>query len=129
MRAGTVGEALVAEYLVGIGWAILGRNVRVGRSELDLVAVDPGPPALLVVVEVRANRASTFGTPEETVAGRKLRLVYAGALRLRALGVLPGGLPLPRSPLRVDLVAVEIAPALGMAAGGTVLRHLRSVIG
>jgi Holliday junction resolvase-like predicted endonuclease len=129
MRAGSVGERLVAEYLDGLGWTVLARNVRLGRSELDLVAVDPGPPALLVVVEVRANRASTFGAPEETVAGRKLRLVYAAALRLRALGVLPDGLPLSRLPLRVDLVAVEIAPALGPSAGGPVLRHLRGVIG
>ena len=35
------------------GWTVLARNVHVGRHELDLVAVDPGPPAALVVVEVR----------------------------------------------------------------------------
>lgn len=129
MRAGGTGEALVAEYLAGIGWTVLARNVRVGRSELDLVAIDPGPPARLVVVEVRANRASTFGTPEESVPGRKLRSVYGAALRLRAMGVLPDGRRLPRLPLRVDLVAVEMAPALGPAAGGTLLRHLKGVIG
>jgi putative endonuclease len=129
MRAGTVGEALVADYVVGLGWTILGRNVRVGRSELDLVAVDPGPPALLVVVEVRANRTSRFGLPEESVDRDKLRAVYRGAVALRTMGRLPDGTRLPRLPLRVDVVSVELAPRLGHGFAGTVLRHLRGVNG
>jgi putative endonuclease len=129
MRAGSAGEALVAEYLTGLEWTILARNVRVGRSELDLVAVDPGPPATLVVLEVRANRTSRFGLPEESVDRDKLRTVYRGALALRAAGGLPGGTVLPRLPLRVDVVSVEIAPGLGQRLDGTVLRHLRGVIG
>ena len=129
MRAGAAGEAVVGEYLTRIGWTILARNVRVGRSELDLVAVDPGPPAALVIVEVRANRTSRFGLPEETVDREKLRAVYRGALALRVAALLPGGARLPRLPLRVDVVSVEIAPQLGHGLGGTVLRHLRGAIG
>jgi Holliday junction resolvase-like predicted endonuclease len=134
MRAGSVGERLVAEYLGGLGWTVLARNVRVGRSELDLVAIDPGPPAMLVVVEVRANRQSSFGSPEERIDQRKLGAVYRGALALRAAGQLPvtdarsGTAWLPRLPLRVDVVSVEIAPGLGRGIDGTALRHLRSVI-
>ena len=37
----------VADRLAAGGWRILGRNVHVGRRELDIVAVDPGPPAWL----------------------------------------------------------------------------------
>ena len=129
MRAGTAGEALVAEYLTGMGWTILARNVRVGRSELDLVGVDPGPPPMLVIVEVRANRTSRFGLPEESVDPDKLRTVYRGALALRALGGLPDGTRLPRLPVRVDVILVELAPRLGRGINGTVLRHLRGVIG
>lgn len=129
MRAGSAGEALVGEYLTGIGWTILARNVRVGRSELDLVAVDPGPPATLVVVEVRANRTSRFGLPEESVDREKMRTVYRGALALRVAGLLPSGTRLPRLPLRVDVVSIEIGPGLGLGLDGTVLRHLRGVIG
>jgi putative endonuclease len=129
MRVGSVGEALVVKYLGGIGWTVLARNVQVGRSELDLVAVDPGPPAMLVVVEVRANRTSRFGRPEESVDRDKLRTVYRGAFALRAAGGLPDGTRLPRLPLRVDVVSVEIGPGLGHSVGGTVLRHLKGVIG
>ena len=52
-RAGDAAETLVAARLLAAGWTILARNVHVGRHELDLVAIDPGPPAALVVVEVR----------------------------------------------------------------------------
>jgi len=122
-------EQLVAGQLAAAGWTVLARNVRVGRSELDLLAVDPGPPAALVVVEVRANRASTFGPPEATVDPRKLRTVYRGALALRAAGVLNDGVALPRLPLRVDLVTVEAAPFLARGVAGPIVRHLRGLIG
>lgn len=127
-RSGRLAEGLVAARLGAEGWTILGANVRVGRSELDLVAVDPGPPPHLVVVEVRANRASAFGPPEERVDAAKLRAVYRGALGLRAAGVLPDGTRLPRSPLRVDLISVELLPTLGGAAPATRFRHVRGLV-
>src|SRR3972149_1307137 len=43
--AGDAAERLVAERLRAAGWTILGLNVHVGRAELDIVAIDPAPPA------------------------------------------------------------------------------------
>ncbi len=48
-RAGDAAEDEVARRLLAQGWTLLGRRVRAGRSELDLVATDPGPPRALVV--------------------------------------------------------------------------------
>jgi Holliday junction resolvase-like predicted endonuclease len=127
MRSGALAERLVADSLAAVGWRVLGTNVRVGRSELDLVAVDPGPPATLVVVEVRANRGSGFGAPEERVDHAKLRAVFRGGLGVRAAGCLPDGTPLPRLPLRIDVISVELGPTLGGAVRGTEIRHLRGV--
>ena len=45
---------------------MLARNVHAGRSELDIVAVDPGPPERLVVVEVRWRASRSFGGAEES---------------------------------------------------------------
>ena len=59
--AGDTAEALVGARLSEAGWTVLARNVHVGRHELDLVAVDPGPPPMLVVVEVRWRRRRDFG--------------------------------------------------------------------
>jgi putative endonuclease len=106
-RTGDAAEAVVAERLEAAGWAILARNVHVGRHEIDLVAVDPGPPRALVVIEVRWRVDRAFGLPEETVDHRKRVRVRQAAYGLLDRGSLPGGATLPRLPLRFDLVVVE----------------------
>ena len=96
-QAGDAAEALVAARLADAGWTVLARNVHVGRHELDLVAVDPGPPAALVVVEVRWRAGRDFGLPEETVDHRKRVRVRAAAYGLLDRGVLPDGSPVPQA--------------------------------
>lgn len=119
-RIGDEAERLVTERLVDAGWRILGRQVRVGRAELDIVAIDPAPPARLVVVEVRARASRAFGLPEETVDARKRLRLRRAAQALREHGSLGDGTPVPPLPLRLDLVVVE-PPA---SAGGPVrIRH------
>lgn len=123
-RAGDAAEELIATRLAAAGWTILGRNVRVGRGELDIVAVDPGPPPGLAVVEVRWRRDRGFGLPEETVDWRKRRHVRLAALALIERG-LPGGRALPALPLRFDLIVVE--PPL-RAGGEPRIRHHRNAV-
>ena len=106
-RLGDAAEERVATHLQAAGWTVLGRNVRMGRHELDLVALDPGPPGALVVVEVRWRAGREFGLPEETVDHRKRTRVRAGGYGLLERGNLPDGSPLPRLPLRFDLVVLE----------------------
>ncbi|MFM2105900.1 MAG: hypothetical protein RL338_932 [Chloroflexota bacterium] len=123
-RTGDAAEALVERHLTRRGWRILARRLRVGRSELDLVALDPGPPPRLVAVEVRWRSARDWGLPEETWRGSKRRSVRAGLARLLAAGALPDGRPLPRAVPAIDLVAVEPGPVGG---GPPRLRHHRDV--
>ena len=106
-QSGDAAEQLVADRLSAEGWTILGRNVHVGRYELDLIAVDPGPPQMLVVVEVRWRTGRDFGLPEETVDARKRARVRAAAYGLLERGELPDRSPLPHLPLRFDLIVVE----------------------
>ena len=106
-KAGDAAESLVCERLAARGWQILARNVHVGRSELDIVAIDLGPPQRLVVVEVRWRRTREFGLAEETFDERKRAHLKAGIARLLELGSLPGGDELPRLPLALDLAVVE----------------------
>jgi putative endonuclease len=122
-------ESSVAADLAGLGWTILGRNLRVGRGELDIVAVDPGPPTEVVVIEVRWRRSRAFGLGEETLDHRKRAHLRSAIGRLLADG-LPGGVPLPRLPVRVDLVVVEPAPsdsALPRRTGPRRIRHHRAI--
>jgi Holliday junction resolvase-like predicted endonuclease len=130
----------VALYLAASGWVVLARNVRLGRLELDIVALDRGPSAVppgspdgaapgtrggrLVIVEVRSSSGSGFGAPEEAVDHAKVARLYAAAWRLSRSGELPNGQRLPGLRWRVDLVLV------GRTAHGrpwVVRRHLRGV--
>jgi putative endonuclease len=120
-RAGDQAEDLVTASLIANGWTVLARNVRLGRSELDLVAVDPGPPAALVVIEVRWRSRRDFGLPEETLSPRKRVALRRAVGALLDKGALPDGTPLPRLPVRVDLVAVDLDPR-----GRRSVRHHRS---
>ena len=116
-RAGDRAESLVATRLIEWGWTILARNVHVGRHEIDLVAVDPGPPPALAIVEVRWRADRAYGLPEETVDHAKRSRVRAAAYGLLDRGVLPDGAPVPRLPLRFDLVVVEPGRAAGVEPG------------
>jgi putative endonuclease len=117
-RVGDAAEARVAERLAAAGWRVAARNVRVGRHEIDLIAIDPGPPSTLVFIEVRWRSRRDFGLAEETVDPRKRERIRAAAFRLLA-GAVPHSGPigeLPRLPVRFDLVVVE---------PGAVIRHHR----
>jgi putative endonuclease len=104
---GDAAEQLVSVRLTDAGWTVLARNVHVGRYELDLVAVDPGPRPALVIVEVRWRASRDFGLPEETVDHRKRVRLRAAAHALIEHGTMPDGSAVPRLPLRFDLVVVE----------------------
>jgi putative endonuclease len=71
-RKGRRAEQAVADYLFASGFAILGRNVRVGFLELDIVA---RKAALVVVVEVRTRGPSAYERAFESIGpGKRARL-------------------------------------------------------
>ena len=119
-RIGDAAESLVAARLAAQVWTILGRQVRVGRAEIDLLALDPGPPVRLVAVEVRWRSSRSWGLPEETVDRRKIIRIRDALSTLIVRGVLGGGVALPRATPAVDLVALE--PGRG-DDGGPGWRH------
>jgi len=106
-RAGDNAESIVADQLTEAGWRVMARQLRVGRAEIDLLAIDPGPPAALVVIEVRWRSRRDYGLAEETVDGRKRSRLHHAAFTLLGGGVLPNGAPLPALPIRFDLIVVE----------------------
>jgi putative endonuclease len=98
---GRAAEAVAASYLAGHGWTLLGRNVRIGRGELDLIA-RRGP--VLAFVEVKARRSAACGAPEDAVDARKRRQVARLAeLWLAARPWALRGV----SDVRFDVVAVD----------------------
>jgi len=98
---GRAAEAAAARHLVREGWTILGRNVRIGRGELDLIARRGG---VLAFVEVKARRSAQYGAPEDAVDGRKRRKV--ARLAELWLAARPWALR-GASEVRFDVIAVD----------------------
>lgn len=104
---GAAAEEAAAEHLRELGWVVLARNVRVGEQEIDIVALEGGPPRSLVIVEVRSRSGPNFGAAVESVDARKVARLYGAAMRLRLSGhaaLADGAL---RLPWRVDLLTLR----------------------
>jgi Holliday junction resolvase-like predicted endonuclease len=124
-RHGDAAEDVAVSYLRSLGWHVVARNIGVGRDEIDVLALDAGPPPEMVCVEVRSNVSGRFGTPEESVVGGKARRLYRSMAALRSGSAPVDDMAWPRGiSWRVDLVVVEMAPSIGRDAGGPRIRHL-----
>jgi len=73
---GATGEQLAARFLSEKGYAILERNYRHKRSEIDLVVKRDD---WLVFVEVKTRTSNAFGFPEEFVDAKKKQMIFDGA--------------------------------------------------
>ncbi len=78
-EAGRRAEQAVADYLVTLGFAIVGRNVRLGALELDVVAQKGD---LAVVVEVRTRGPGSLQGPFESLTPTKRRRLRQAEARL-----------------------------------------------
>ena len=67
---GRWGEDLAIDYLVQKGYAIVERDWKSGRRDIDIIAKDGN---VIVFVEVKTRRNQDFGAPEEAIDFRKLQ--------------------------------------------------------
>ena len=103
---GLAAERAVADWLVRAGWRVVARRARSpGGGEVDLLVLDPR--STLVAVEVRARRTPRTGEAAMTVDARRVVRLH------RTLLAHAVTTSVPHRGLRVDLVAVEPAPAGG----------------
>lgn len=95
---GDFGERVAAHRLESMGMRIVGRNVRVGRIEADIIAEDG---AELVFVEVRTRRGQA-GLAAESLLPQKLRRMW----RLAMDYCTEHGIDPERA--RIDVMAVDL---------------------
>lgn len=98
---GSHAETLAAEHLERLGFAIVDRNVRVGRLEIDIVA---RRGELVVFCEVRARTDDRWVAPHQTIDRRKI-----GRIRAGAAGWLREHSPAGPVSIRLDVASVVIA--------------------
>ena len=108
---GKEAEAAAERFLRRKGYRILGRNVRVGRGELDIVA---RMGETLIFVEVKARRTDHYGGVAHAVTARKERQLIQLAARYLARR------RLERQPCRFDVLLYD--------AGGAapILQHIEN---
>ena len=113
---GRWGEDFAAVHLATLGWTILDRNWRCRAGELDIVALEPGPPPCLVAVEVKTKAGPGFGDPLEAITVAKVARLGRLALWWQRChrGV----------PERLRLDAVGVTKLAGQAPQ---LRHVRGL--
>ncbi|MEI7893815.1 MAG: YraN family protein [Myxococcales bacterium] len=100
---GSDAEDAVADFLYVQGFTILGRNLRLGPLELDLVAQKG---ALAVVVEVRTRSSSSFDGALSSITPTKRRNLLRATERLWCQ--LSKRVEIER--LRIDVAAVTFGP-------------------
>jgi putative endonuclease len=102
---GRLAEDAVAEFLFARGFEILGRNVRIGALELDVVARQG---ALAVIVEVRTRGAGSYVGAFASIDAKKRAALLRGAERYwrTSLAKVPGV-----ERVRIDVAAVTFDEA------------------
>jgi len=92
-------EALAAVELARLGYRIVARNARIGRHEIDCIAMEAG---VLCFIEVRSRGSLRFGTPEASIDVRKQRRIIEAARAWLAQRQAPR-----HAAIRFDVVAVD----------------------
>lgn len=107
---GTTVENEIAEHLARQGYRVLARQYKTPFGEVDLICQDGDE---VVFVEVKARTSGAYGYPEQSVHPGKLRKIVRSAQAFMQKRP-------PDEPWRVDVVAVETAPAVRIT-------HLKAV--
>jgi putative endonuclease len=95
---GAFGERVAAHHLEAAGFTIVDRNVRISRTEVDIIARDGTDT---VFVEVRTRRGAP-GLAAESIVPAKLQRIWAFALTYcEREGIDPDS-------IRIDVVVVEL---------------------
>lgn len=100
---GGLGEREAGRHLRRKGFRVLGRNVRVGVGEADLVCLDPDGRTI-VIVEVKTRIAGDGPPPEASVTAHKQRKLRQVARAVLRRGGWEG------RPCRIDVVGVDLGP-------------------
>ncbi|MEM6840628.1 MAG: YraN family protein [Bacteroidota bacterium] len=101
-QTGRQGEDIALNYLNQQDFTLVERNFRYRRAEVDLI-VQKGQ--LLVFVEVKTRRDTSFGFPESFVTPHQAKLIVAAADHYMRINDWQGL-------IRFDIVAITLKPRL-----------------
>jgi putative endonuclease len=98
---GDWGETYASNYLEGLGYEVLNRNVRTPYGEIDIVAKEKNQ---LVFIEVKTRSSKKYGNPEDSITEAKiLHLIESAESYLQDN-------PEYSEDWRVDVIAIQVDP-------------------
>ena len=71
---GKKGEQLAVNYLINKGYKIVERNWRFQKAEIDIIATKD---KTLISVEVKTRSTNDFGSPQDFVTPKKIKLMVS----------------------------------------------------
>ena len=71
---GEKGEQLAVDFLIKKGYTIRDKNWRYQKAEVDIIAEKDG---ILAVIEVKTRSTTDFGSPQDFVNQKKIKLLVA----------------------------------------------------
>ncbi len=98
---GKRGEKLALRYLKKKGWRCVGKNIRIGNDELDILAVSSDDKTL-AIVEVRSTTQNNR-MPEHTIGWKKRSAMLRVAKQMKYEAAKN------RCTLRVDVITVRLS--------------------
>jgi len=99
-KLGDQGEELAARWLSDKGYQLIGRNIRMGRKEIDIIC---RTDSTIVFVEVKTGGSDRFGHPAFRVDRRKRQALVEAAQQWVA------GQPQTDLEYRFDVITVDTA--------------------
>jgi putative endonuclease len=78
---GKKGEELATQFLISIGYTILARNYRIGRAEIDVIAMKGD---ILFFIEIKTRSEMDF-TPQDILTASKQRMLTEAAEKYKEL--------------------------------------------
>ena len=97
---GDKAEDQASKYLQKEGLILIEENFSIPAGEIDLIMKDPNDSELLIFIEVRYRKNSTFGGAAASVTVKKQQRIIKAALTYYQKHA-------PQSSLRFDVVAIE----------------------
>ncbi len=94
-----IGEDYTEKFLISKGCKIIGRNIRVGRGEIDIIARFEN---LIIFVEVKARKSEAFIALEDSMSGKKKQKLFESCEKYIALN------SLDKYDFRIDLAGVIV---------------------
>jgi putative endonuclease len=100
-KLGKAGEEIAEKFLVAKGYAVITKNFRANRGEIDIICLKKDE---LVIVEVKSIRCPGFGSGEERISLKKRKKIIRTTYQFLGQHLDYGSMG-----IRFDLVVVDFS--------------------